>query len=91
MSTELGLSLARCSAAAPQRRRPSAPRLVVEGMPREQAAPWAGGAHGGIDLLNGRKVRGGAAGTKLRQSGAATLHGGRGVAHGVRLNGHFGM
>ena len=38
MSTELGLSLARCSAAAPQRRRPSAPRLVVEGMPREQAA-----------------------------------------------------
>jgi len=28
MSTELGLSLARCSAAAPQRRRPSAPRLV---------------------------------------------------------------
>jgi hypothetical protein len=52
MSTELGLSLARCSAAAPQRRRPAAPRLVVEGMPREQAAPWAGGAHGVIHLIS---------------------------------------
>ena len=49
-----------------------------------------------IDLVNGRKVRDGAAGMKLRQSGAAILHGGRGVAHGVRasggiLNGHYGM